>query len=72
MSCQHLSYYRYAGNTWTVARCGAKEAPYVPSLFDLEGFCRSGRHALCPYYLLAGLGRQGFAENRPVVAVAGS
>lgn len=72
MRCRHLSYYRCGQNGWTVASCGAKGSPYVPSLFDLEGFCQGGRYALCPFYLLAGLGPQGFSENRPRVAVAGS
>lgn len=65
MHCRHLSYYRGGQNGWTVASCVAKGSPYVPSLFDLEGFCRSGRHALCPFYLLAGLVPQGFPVARP-------
>lgn len=70
MSCQHLSCYRLAGNNWAVAHCAAKETPYVPSLCDLEAFCRSGRHALCPFYLLAGCGAPGRVEDRPQMAAA--
>ncbi len=69
MSCQHLSCYRSAGNNWAVAHCAAKETPYVPSLCDLEAFCRSGRHALCPFYLLADLGGQGFAGEHAGIAL---
>lgn len=65
MSCKHLSYYRHGQNGWAVASCVAKGSPYVPSLLDLEGFCQGGRHALCPFYLVAGLTPQGFVEKRP-------
>ncbi|MEW6595425.1 MAG: hypothetical protein AB1413_11205 [Thermodesulfobacteriota bacterium] len=56
MRCQHLSHYCYGQNGSTVASCLAKGSPYVPSLCDLEKFCQSGRHALCPSYLVASLG----------------
>lgn len=71
MGCKHLSYYHHGQNGWTVASCVAKGSPYVPSLCDLEKFCQSGRHALCPFYLIAGLGPRGFPKNRPMMAATG-
>ena len=71
MHCQHLSHYRHAQHEWMVASCVAKSSPYVPSLCDLENFCRSGRHALCPYYLAAGPDRRLFPGIRPAAARAG-
>jgi hypothetical protein len=71
MSCQHLSYYRYGQNGWAVASCTAKDSPYVPSLCDLEKFCQNGRHALCPFYLLAALPPQDFPGGRAMEVAVG-
>lgn len=51
MSCKHLSHYTYNDNAWAVASCAARQSPYVPSLKDLDRFCQSGAHVVCPYFL---------------------
>lgn len=53
MHCKHLLLYSHTARTWSVASCSAKNAPYVPSLVELEKFCRSGRHTVCPAYLFS-------------------
>ncbi len=44
MQCPHLL-------KWTVSACKAVERPYVPSLFELEEYCRTMDHRKCPFYL---------------------
>lgn len=34
-----------------VCSCKAGDRPYVPSLFELDEYCRTARHSRCPYYL---------------------
>ncbi len=36
---------------WIVSSCKAVERPYVPSLFELEEYCRTGDHRKCPFYM---------------------
>ncbi|MFH1020825.1 MAG: hypothetical protein V1782_09505 [Pseudomonadota bacterium] len=53
MHCKHLLHYSHSTNIWSVASCSAKNTPYVPSLRELERFCQSGRHTVCPAYLFS-------------------
>ena len=53
MSCKHLLHYSHGTHTWSVASCSAKNTPYVPSLGEVERFCQSGRHIVCPAYLFS-------------------
>lgn len=48
MKCKHLLHYTPASNTWSVFSCTAKNTPYVPSLVELERFCQTSQHAICP------------------------
>ena len=53
MHCKHLLHYSHGTHTWSVASCSAKNTPYVPSLGEVERFCQSGRHIVCPAYLFS-------------------
>jgi len=53
MSCKHLLRYSHSPHIWSVASCSAKNTPYVPSLRELENYCQSGRHTVCPGYLFS-------------------
>jgi len=53
MHCKHLLHYSHGTHTWSVASCSAKNSPYVPSLGEVERFCQSGRHIVCPAYLFS-------------------
>ena len=53
MSCKHLLHYSHGTHIWSVASCSAKNTPYVPSLHELERFCQSTRHVVCPAYLFS-------------------
>ena len=53
MPCKHLLYYSRGANIWSVASCSAKNTPYVPSLHELERYCQSGNHIVCPAYLFS-------------------
>ncbi|MCG2739319.1 MAG: hypothetical protein L6300_03650 [Syntrophaceae bacterium] len=53
MSCKHLLHYCRGTHIWSVASCSAKKTPYVPSLRELESYCQSGRHTVCPAYLFS-------------------
>ena len=44
MKCPHLL-------KWSVWSCKALDKPYVPSLFELEEYCRTKEHRKCPFYL---------------------
>ena len=30
--------------------CTANREVYIPSLFELDEYCKNGRHKMCPYY----------------------
>ncbi len=30
--------------------CMADRAVYIPSIFELDEYCKSGRHKMCPFY----------------------
>ncbi len=66
MRCKHLYLYAPAGKQWTVASCSCKAAPYVPSMSELEGYCKTGRHLLCPS-LLASLPASSGREQTAVL-----
>lgn len=34
----------------TVCACKAGSQPYIPSLFELDEYCRTDRHTRCPFY----------------------
>jgi len=51
MHCKHLLRYSRSTQIWSVASCCAKNTPYVPSLNELEKFCRSTKHIVCSAYL---------------------
>jgi len=53
MHCKHLLHYSHGTHTWSVASCSAKNTPYVPSLGEVEKFCQSGKHTVCPAYLFS-------------------
>ncbi len=44
MKCPHL-------RRWTVAACRIDKKVYVPSVFQLEEYCRTGEHKKCPFFL---------------------
>ncbi len=60
-----------------VCSCKAGDRPYVPSLFELDEYCRTARHARCPFYLgiqpmpadahVAGSSKGGAAKNIMIV-----
>ncbi len=50
MPCKYLSCYTPASNTWSVASCSFNGTPYVPSVLELENYCKAGRHEQCPVF----------------------
>ena len=44
MKCPHLA-------KWVISSCNAVEKPYLPSLFELQEYCRTKDHRKCPLYL---------------------
>lgn len=67
MPCKHLLHYSHGTNIWSVASCSAKNTPYVPSLNELERYCQSGKHVVCPAYLFS-FEAGGMATAIPVTA----
>jgi hypothetical protein len=50
MPCKYLSCYTPVSNTWSVASCSFNETPYVPSVLELENYCKAGRNEQCPVF----------------------
>jgi hypothetical protein len=44
MKCPHL-------RRWTVAACRIDEKVYVPSVFQLEEYCKTSGHRKCPFFV---------------------
>ena len=44
MKCPHLL-------KWVIPTCRALDKPYVPSLFELEEYCRTESYRKCPFCL---------------------
>lgn len=34
--------------------CTAAKAVYVPSIFELDEYCKESRHTMCPFYCKVG------------------
>jgi hypothetical protein len=50
MPCKYLSCYTPVNNTWSVAGCSFNGTPYVPSMHELESYCKTGRREQCPVF----------------------
>ncbi|MFH2122120.1 MAG: hypothetical protein ABIJ50_01350 [Pseudomonadota bacterium] len=72
MHCQYLSYYSPANNTWSVASCSFKRTPYIPSVQELEKYCKASRDQQCPAFAqsLPPLQDQCFSPELAVIALA--
>jgi hypothetical protein len=44
MKCPHL-------NRWVVATCRVGEKIYVPSVFQLQEYCKTREHKRCPFFV---------------------
>lgn len=44
MKCPHL-------NRWIVATCKIEERIYVPSVFQLNEYCKTRGHKKCPFFV---------------------
>ncbi len=44
MKCPHLG-------RLEILTCKVEEKPYIPSLFELQEYCKGERHRRCPFYL---------------------
>lgn len=53
MDCKHLIEYNLGNRKWSVSSCRAMNMTYVPSMNELDNFCRVKKHALCPFYLIS-------------------
>lgn len=48
--------------------CSVSREPYVPSAFEIQEYCISGRHSMCPFY---GRREQGLSFDKRPAALAG-
>ncbi|MFZ5764609.1 MAG: hypothetical protein ACOY4H_03325 [Thermodesulfobacteriota bacterium] len=69
MMCCYLSVYAHDSFSWEVATCRARQDHYVPSLADLERFCRKN-HAICPFFLTLQVMDQPIAPRAEVLGPA--
>ncbi len=72
MHCQYLSCYTPANNTWSVASCSFKGAPYIPSVQELEKYCKVSREQQCPAFVqsLPPLHDECFSPELEIIALA--
>ncbi len=72
MHCQYLSCYTSANNSWSVASCSFKGTPYVPSMQELEKFCKASRDQHCPAFVKSfpPLHNECFRPEQEIVALA--
>ena len=47
MHCLNLRVHNTGHESWSVSSCAAHDCLYVPSVGELEEFCRSPRHQRC-------------------------
>ncbi len=50
MHCKHLSCYTPVNKSWSVASCSFSGTPYVPSVQELENYCKTGSQQQCPVF----------------------
>jgi hypothetical protein len=52
MHCPHLKETPYLASlkAQKLLSCKAGNKSYVPSLFEIEVYCKHRRHTLCPFY----------------------
>jgi hypothetical protein len=48
--CTYLSCYASINASWSVASCLFNGSPYVPSVQELESYCKTGRQQQCPVF----------------------
>lgn len=53
MNCPHLKDISYHASTAAVRllSCKAGNMQYIPSIVELDVYCKHRRHTLCPFYL---------------------
>ncbi len=51
MRCRYLRNYSLDTSQWVVISCAARKGLYIPSVYELHGYCIGKGHRLCPYYL---------------------
>lgn len=44
MKCPHL-------NRWIIATCKIDDRTYVPSVFQLDEYCKTRGHKRCPFFV---------------------
>ncbi|MFZ5760371.1 MAG: hypothetical protein ACOY32_12195 [Thermodesulfobacteriota bacterium] len=69
MMCCYLSVYASDSFSWEVFSCRARQGHYVPSLADLERFCRKN-HVICPFFLALQVMNQSITSRAEVLGPA--
>jgi hypothetical protein len=62
MDCRYL--HHFTSGCWKVTSCAARHQLYLPSLAELESYCRTGGHKDCPLF------RTPFAREEPPMSLA--
>jgi len=48
MKCRYLNQYSPSGFKWSISSCLANDRPYLPSIYELDSFCKDSEHNNCP------------------------
>lgn len=51
MRCKHLNQYSLSEFDWSISSCSANDRLYLPSVSELDGYCKDIEHKKCPVFL---------------------
>jgi hypothetical protein len=70
--CIYLSCYDSVNAGWSVASCRLNASPYIPSVQELERYCKTGQLQQCPVFSPSSFEEFCFSPELAVVALARS
>ena len=51
MGCKHLNQFSASQFEWSISSCSANDRLYLPSIYELDSFCKDSEHNKCPVLL---------------------
>lgn len=50
MGCKHLNKFRSSQFEWSISSCSANDRLYLPSISELDSYCKEDEHSQCPVF----------------------
>lgn len=51
MGCKHLNQFSSSQFEWSISSCSANDRLYLPSIAELDSYCKDIEHKKCPVFL---------------------